>query len=56
MSIHKSQGQTLQYVKIDLARVFEKGEVPLLEFHCPVAVNIVDRKAKATLPCHGHLR
>ncbi|KIY42880.1 hypothetical protein FISHEDRAFT_12416, partial [Fistulina hepatica ATCC 64428] len=26
MSIHKSQGQTLQRVKIDLGRVFEKGE------------------------------
>ena len=27
MSIHKSQGQTIQHVKIDLARVFEKGNM-----------------------------
>ena len=26
MSIHKSQGQTLERVKVDLGRVFEKGE------------------------------
>ncbi|GBE89851.1 ATP-dependent DNA helicase PIF1 [Sparassis crispa] len=26
MSIHKSQGQTIQHVKIDLGRVFEKGQ------------------------------
>ena len=25
MSIHKSQGQTLERVKVDLARIFEKG-------------------------------
>ncbi|KZS90748.1 hypothetical protein SISNIDRAFT_457362 [Sistotremastrum niveocremeum HHB9708] len=27
MSIHKSQGQTIPRVKVDLGRVFEKGEV-----------------------------
>lgn len=32
MSIHKSQGQTLQYVKIDLAKVFEKGKISILDF------------------------
>ena len=26
MSIHKSQGQTIQRVKVDLGRVFEKGK------------------------------
>ena len=26
MSIHMSQGQTLERVKVDLARVFEKGQ------------------------------
>ncbi|KAI6160256.1 hypothetical protein EDD17DRAFT_1604095 [Pisolithus thermaeus] len=27
MSIHKSQGQTIQRVKVDLGKVFEKGEI-----------------------------
>jgi len=26
LSIHKSQGQTLSRVKVDLARIFEKGQ------------------------------
>lgn len=26
MSIHKSQGQTLERVKCDLGRIFEKGQ------------------------------
>ncbi|KAF9229717.1 hypothetical protein BS17DRAFT_35819 [Gyrodon lividus] len=30
MSIHKSQGQTLTRVKVDLARIFEKGQGKLL--------------------------
>ncbi len=26
MSIHKSQGQTIQHVKVDLRSIFEKGQ------------------------------
>ena len=32
MSIHKSQGQTLERVKVDLARIFEKGGSSSLPF------------------------
>lgn len=37
MSIHKSQGQTIQHVKIDLRSVFEKGATPS---HHTFVVNI----------------
>ena len=40
MSIHKSQGQTLQYVKIDLARVFEKGMVSSLKSRVPAYLTL----------------
>jgi ATP-dependent DNA helicase PIF1 len=33
MSIHKSQGQTLERVKVDLGRVFEKGRFTFEFFH-----------------------
>jgi ATP-dependent DNA helicase PIF1 len=26
LSIHKSQGQTIQYIKVNLAKAFEKGQ------------------------------
>jgi len=53
MSIHKSQGQTLPYVKIDLAKVFEKGAIFLLELCDSAVADVVDLKAKVTSPCRG---
>jgi len=46
MSIHKSQGQTLHYVKVDLAKVFERGAVSFSEFHAPAVLNTVGPRPK----------
>ena len=56
MSIHKSQGQTLQYVKIDLAKAFESGAFYSLEFLRCGALIIVDPKANVTLHCRERPR
>jgi ATP-dependent DNA helicase PIF1 len=34
MSIHKSQGQTLERVKVDLGRIFEKGKHGIARSYC----------------------
>ena len=36
MSIHKSQGQTLERVKVDLRRIFEKGLLAALMTYLPL--------------------
>jgi len=50
MSIHKSQGQTLDRVKVDLGKVFEKGKVLSSLYSCIDAF-----QAKHTLRCRERL-
>lgn len=40
MSIHKSQGQTLSRVKVDLGRIFEKGQGDLLVSNTTIAHDV----------------
>lgn len=36
LSIHKSQGQTLERVRVDLGRIFEKGQCKSVPVYCAV--------------------
>lgn len=40
MSIHKSQGQTLERVKVDLGKVFEKGRPSISVFLLVLIVRV----------------
>ncbi|KAH7911272.1 hypothetical protein BJ138DRAFT_1151140 [Hygrophoropsis aurantiaca] len=52
MSIHKSQGQTIQRVKIDLGKVFEKGK-SAGQSSCRAKTNRSRSQGKAMSPCQG---
>lgn len=61
MSIHKSQGQTIQYVKIDLRSVFEKGQsyVALSRAASLDGLQVLGfdpKKVRASRVCHLLLR
>ncbi|CAK7221550.1 DNA helicase [Sporothrix curviconia] len=46
LSIHKAQGQTLERVKVDLGRVFEKGQAANLD--CRIQASLTTRAAMAS--------
>ena len=54
MSIHKSQGQTLERVKVDLGRVFEKGSSVLIANSHPHDLSPIQDKHMSLCPEQHH--